>query len=146
MNLPRQYSYNPRLSLILLTFGAGLAVLTVEGLLCGGRPHGFRIWIGLVPIILGLLLTLRRLVFKCYLVLDEDALNLPTGFGRVRTTRIPYRSIERVWETRLPFTVVLTVATKQGKFEVVSTMLPDAGSYIDVGKFLHGKWTDPKPD
>jgi hypothetical protein len=86
--------------------------------------------------VVGLILTVRRLAFKCHLVLDEDALILPTGFGRVRTTRTPYTSIERVRETSLPFTTVLSVATKEGKFEVVSTMLPDARSYVEVGKFL----------
>src|SRR6267154_1641976 len=136
MNLPRQYSYNPRLSLVCLLFGGGLGWLLVGALVCGCRPHGFVLWFGLAPTILGLLVTVRRLAFKCYLVLDEDALILPTGFGRVRTIRIPYTSIERVWETRLPFTTVLSLSTKEGKFEVVSVMLPDARSYVDVGKFL----------
>jgi len=136
MNLPCRYSYNPRLPLVFLLFGGGLAWLLVGALVCGCRPHGFVLWFGLAPIILGLLATVRRLAFKCALVLDEDALVLPTGFGRVRTTRIPYTSIERVWETSLPFTTVLSLATKGGKFEVVSTMLPDAPSYVEVGKFL----------
>jgi hypothetical protein len=139
MNLPHHYSYNPRLSLLCLLFGGGLAWLIVMGIGCGCTPHGFTLWFGLAPIILGLLLTVRRLAFKCYLVLDEDALILPTGFGRVRTIRIPYTSIERVWETSLPFATVLCLATKEGKFEIVSRMLPDAGSYIDVGKFLYAQ-------
>jgi hypothetical protein len=109
------------------------------GLECGCWPHGFVLWFGLAPTILGLLLTVRGIAFKCFLVLDEDALILPIGFGRVRTTRIPYTSIERVWETSLPFTTVLSVATKEGKFEVVSAMLPNAGSYIDVGKFMYAQ-------
>ena len=107
------------------------------GLACECRPHGFVLWIGLALTILGFLLTVRRLAFKCYLVLDEDSLILPTGFGRVRTTRIPYTSIERIWETSLPFTTVLSLATKEDKFEVVSIMLPDARSYVDVVKFLN---------
>jgi hypothetical protein len=139
MNLPSQYSYNPRLSLIFLLFGGGLAWLLVRALSCGCRPHGFVLWFGLAPTILGLLVIARRLAFKCFLVLEEDALILPTGFGRVRTTRIPYASIERVWETNLPFTTVLSVATKEGKFEVVSMMLPDTRSYLDDGKFLSSR-------
>jgi hypothetical protein len=139
MNLPRQYSYNPRLSLVILLFGGGLVWLLMGALVCECRPHGFVLWFGLAPTILGLLVTVRRLAFKSYLVLDEDALILPTGFGRVRTTRIPYTSIDRVWETSLPFATVLSVATKEGKFEVVSTMLPDAHSYVDVGKFLNSR-------
>jgi hypothetical protein len=143
MNLPRQYPYNPRLSLVAFIAGAGFAWLSLMGLFCGCWPHGFSLWFGVAPIVLGLLLTVRRLVFKCYLVLDKDALILPTGFGRVRTKRVPYMSIERVWETRLPFTVVLSIATKEGKFEVVSAMLPDAGSYMDVGKFLCAQVDQP---
>ena len=145
MNLPRQYSYNPRSWLIVLLFGAGVAWIAVETLLCGCRPHRtISLLVGLSPIILGSLLTVRRLAFKRYLVLDTDALMLPTGFLRVRTARIPYMSIERVWQTRLPFAAVLSVATKEGKFDVVSAMLPDAGSYIDVGKFLSSQ-LDSKP-
>ncbi|SRR6266705_3298304 len=139
MNLPRQYSYNPRLWLIVLTFGGGIAWITAVGLLCACRPHAISLSFGLAPIILGLLLTVRRLAFKRYLLLDTDALVLPTGFLRVRTTRIPYMSIERVWQTRLPFAAVLCVATKEARFDVVSAMLPDVASYIDVGKFLNSQ-------
>jgi hypothetical protein len=143
MNLPTQYSYNPRLWMVSLTVGAGFAWLTLIGLECGCWPHGFSLWFGVLPVMLGLLMTVRRLVFKSYLVLDKDALILPTGFGRVRTKRVPYASIERVWETRLPFTVVLSVGTKEGKFEVVSAMLPDASSYVDIGKFLYAQIRQP---
>jgi hypothetical protein len=91
-------------------------------------------------IILGLLLMGRRFGFKCYLVLDKDALFLPTGLGRLRTTRIPYASIKRVWETTLVFgTTILSVATDEGKFEIVRTMLPDAGSYAEVRAFLYSQ-------
>jgi hypothetical protein len=137
MNLPSQYSYQPRLWLIALTVGAGLAWLTSAVFECGCRPHGFRLWFGLLPVMLGLLLTVRRLLLKSYLVFDKDALIVPTGFGRVRAKRVPYTSIERVRESRLPFAVFLYVVAKEGKFEIVSTMLPDANSYIDVGKFLY---------
>ncbi len=144
MNLPSQYSYNPRLWLVALTFGAGFAWLTLMGFECGCWPHGFSLWFGVLPIMLGLFATVRRFLFKSYLVLDKDALVVPTRFGRVRTKRVPYTSIERVWETRLPFAVVLSVATKEGKFEVVSTMLPDTNSYIDIGKFLYAKAGKPR--
>jgi hypothetical protein len=145
MNLPRKYSYNPRSWLIALLFGAGVAWIAVEGILCGCRPHRtITLLFGLSPIILGSLLTVRRLAFKRYLVLDTDALMLPTGFLRVRTARIPYMSIKRVWQTRLPFGAALSVATKEGKFDVVSAMLPDAGSYVAIGKFLNSQ-VDSKP-
>jgi hypothetical protein len=139
MKLPREYSYNPRLWLAFALFGGSLAWLLVGTLGCRCWPHGFILWFGLAPAILGLVLTVRRFAFKCSLVLDDNALNLPTGFGRVRTTRIPYTSIEHVWETRLLFISVLSLATKEGKFEVVSMMLPDACSYVEVGEFLNSR-------
>ncbi len=137
MNPPRRYSYNPKLRLLVLNFGAGVAWIAVATLLCACRPNTFSLSFGLVPILIGLLLTVRRLVFKRYLVLDSDALMLPTGFLRVRATRIPYKDIERVWQIRLPWMPVLCVGTKQGKFEVLSGMLPETGSYVAVGEFLN---------
>jgi hypothetical protein len=137
MNLPAQYPYNPRFRIILFVFATGLIWMALEGLLSGRWPNTTTsLLLGLGPIGLGLLLTLRRLAFKRYLVLDTDAFIVPTGFGRVRTVRIPYTSIERVWEVHLPLTAVLCVATKKGKFEIVSTLLPDAGSYIAVRELL----------
>jgi hypothetical protein len=137
MNLPRQYSYNPRSWLIVLLFGAGIAWIAVNGFLYGHRPFGIiSLMFSFGPIMLGSLLAVRRVAFQRYLVLDKEALLLPTGFLRLRVTRIPYFSIERVWQTRLPFGAVLSIATKDGKFDVVSAMLPDADSYVDIGKFL----------
>jgi hypothetical protein len=146
MNLPSQYSYHLRWRIIVFAFGVEFVYLTVMGLECNCWPHGFVLWVGVLPIILGLFAIVRRLAFKSHLTLDREAITLPTGFGRVRTERIPYASIERVWETRLPLTVILYLATKEGKFEVLSTMLPDHGSYIDVGKFLYAQVGRPGPD
>jgi len=139
MNLPRRYSYNPKLWLLVLTFGAGVAWIAAVAVQCGRSPNTFSLSFGLIPILLGLLLTVRRLAFKRYLVLDSDALMLPTGFLRVRTTRIPYMNIERVWQIRLPWMAVLCIGTKQGKFDVLSGMLPEAGSYVAVGEFLNSR-------
>jgi hypothetical protein len=41
--------------LVFLLFGGGLAWLLVGALVCGCRPHGFVLWFGLAPTILGLL-------------------------------------------------------------------------------------------
>jgi hypothetical protein len=142
MNLPQRYSYNPKSRLLVLSFGAGVAWIAVSVLLCGCRPSTFSLSFGLAPILLGLLLTVRRLGFKRYLVLDSDALVLPTGFLRIRNARIPYANIERVWQIRLLWMPVLCVGTKQGKFEVVSELLPEAGSYIAIGKFLNSRSQD----
>jgi hypothetical protein len=136
MDLPREYSYNPQLRLIFWTVGAGLAWILVLRSSSGQMPHGFGLWLGVIPIMLGLLLALRRVAVDRRLLLDKEQLVLPTGFLQRHTARIPYASIERVWRTYLPFTVVLRVATKRGKFEVVSALLPDSQSYLDVEQFL----------
>jgi hypothetical protein len=140
MNLPIQYSYNLRLPYLALGTGSGFALLAMIGLENGSWPHGLILCVGLLPIGLGLFAIVRGILFDSFLVMDKDALLVPTGLGRVRAKRIPYTSIERVWETHLPWTVVLNVATKEGKkFEVVSTMLPKASDYVDIGKFLYAQ-------
>jgi hypothetical protein len=105
-------------------------------------PHGFALWFGLFPIVLGLLLAVRRLAFTRYLVLERDELIVPTGLLRVRAARISYVNIQRVWQSSFPLMAVLEVATKEGKFEIVSGMLPDAASYLAVGDFLYSRAQD----
>src|SRR5579863_3251929 len=80
MNLPAQYSYNPQPLLIFWNLGAGSAWIVVHILSWGQMPHGFNLWFGLLPIILGLLLGARRVTVARYLLLDRDQLILPTGF------------------------------------------------------------------
>lgn len=137
MDLPRRYSYNPRLRLILSTVGAGAVWIVLQRLSCGRIPYGFSLWFGLLPIALGLLLAVRRAKAYRYLLLDRDELLLPTGFLQTRITRIPYISIERVSRIYLPGTAVLRLATKNGRFEIASTLLPDSESYLAVEKFLN---------
>ena len=54
----------------------------------------------------------------------------------MRTARIEYTSIERVWRHYLPATLVLRVATKTRTFEIVSVLLPDNESYRALEGFL----------
>lgn|SRR5579862_3009120 len=137
MNLPAQYSYNPRLRLIFAAAGAGLIWIALQRVECGRMPHGFSLWFGLLPIMGGLLLGARRFAIDRSLLFDRDELVLPTGLFQTRTTRIPYASIRRVWRTYLPGTVVLRVATKDGRFEIAATLLPDRKSYLAVEQFLN---------
>jgi hypothetical protein len=110
--------------------------------LCRCFPHGFALWFGFLQIAMGLLLAVRRLAFVRYLVLERDELIVPTGLLQVRTIRVPYLSIQRVWQSSFPLMAVLEIATKGGKFEVVSGMLPDAASYLAVGDFLYARAQD----
>ncbi len=139
MKLPRQYAYNPGWRILILTFGSGLAWISLLAFIGNHPPSPIGLSFGLLPILMGLLLTVRRLVFKRHLILDRDALMVPTGFLRIRTKRIPYMDIERVWQVRLLWANVLCVDTKQGKFEIVSTLLPETDSVIAIGAFLNSK-------
>ena len=136
MELPQQYPYNPRLRFILLVFGVGLLWIAVLWLLWGHVPTGFGLWFGLVPITLALMLGVRRISFQRYLLLDNDSMAIPTGLFQMRTARIEYTSIERVWRHYLPATLVLRVAIQTRTFEIVSVLLPDNESYRALEGFL----------
>jgi hypothetical protein len=136
MELPHEYPYNPRPRLIFLVSGVGLLWIGVQRLSWGRVPTGFNLWFGLLPVILALLLGMRRVAFDRRLLLDKDGVILPTGLLQRRTARIAYTSIERVWRHYLPATVVLRVATEKRTFEIVSVLLPDNESYRAIEEFL----------
>ena len=120
--------------------GAGITWIASPSLLWGQMPQmrWIDILLGLLPILVGLLLFIRRLAFKRHILLDSDALTVPTGFLRLRTTRIPYTTIERVSEISFLWrTASLCIATNKGRFEIFSEMLRDVGSYIEVRAFLN---------
>jgi hypothetical protein len=133
MTLPLEYTYNPKLWMILLNYSTG-AVWVALNL---SNPREIWLWIGLVPLVLALFMTLRRAAFRRVLRLDTDALVVPSGPFRLRPTLVRYVDIERVWETRLPFTVVLSISTKTGKVEVVSSMLAHRALYREIATFLY---------
>lgn len=128
---------------MIFVFAAGLIWITIMGLECNCKPHGFSLWFGVTPVAGGLVLVVRRMLFNRYLVLDTDAVILPTGFLRAQTRRIPYVDIERVWGVHALWMAVLYVGTKQGKFEVLSAMLPDSRSFLEVGNFLNHRLNPP---
>jgi len=137
MELPHQYPYKPRLRPILLLFGSGLLWIAVQWLSRGHMPTGFSLWFGLIPIALALIVGVRRISVGRYLLLDNDSMVLPTGLFQMRTARIEYTSIKRIWRHYLPFaTVVLRVATEKHTFEIVSMLLPDNESYRALEEFL----------
>jgi hypothetical protein len=88
---------------------------------------------------MALLLLVRRLALRRCLVLDTDALLLPTGFLRVRAVRIPYEGINRVWRTRLVWIDVLCLGTTRGTFEILPTLLPEPGSFTAIEQFLNAQ-------
>jgi hypothetical protein len=136
MELPHEYPYNPRPRLIFFVSGVGLLWIGVQRFSWGRMPTGFSLWVGLLPIILALLLGVRRVAFDRRLLLDKNEMILPTAFLQTSTARIAYASIERVWRHYLPATVVLRVATKKRTFEIASTLLPDNESFRALEEFL----------
>jgi hypothetical protein len=139
MQLPHEYPYNPRPRLILLVSGTGLLWIGVQRLSWGHTPTGFNLWFGLLPIMLALLVGVRRVTFDRRLLLDKEEMVLPTGFFQTGTARIAYTSIVGVWRHYLPATVVLRVATEKRTFEIVSMLLPDNESYRALEEFLNQK-------
>ena len=139
MKLPREYLYNPTWRSIAFLFGAGLSWLVLVKLTVVGRPSAFSSSLGLAPIAMALLLMVRRQALKRRLVLDKDALLLPTGFLRVRGVRIPYGEINQVWRTRLAWIDLLCLGTTRGKFEILPTLLPEPGSFTEIEQFLNSQ-------
>jgi hypothetical protein len=136
MKLPREYLYNPTWRIIAFVFGAGLSWLVLVTL---RRPSVFSLSFGLVAVAMALLLLVRRLALKRCLVLDADALLLPTGFLQIRAVRIPYEDINRVWRTRLVWIDVLCLGTTRGKFQILPTLLPEPGSFTAIEQFLNSQ-------
>ena len=136
MQLPYQCRYAPRVRLILFTFGTGIIWIAVQWLSWGNMPTGFALWFGLVPMVLSLVMGMSRIAVKRYLLLHEDAMTLPTGPFQMRTARIEYSSIHRIWRHYLPLAVVLRVATEGRTFDLNSTLLPDNQSYRTIEEFL----------
>jgi hypothetical protein len=139
MNVPHQYSYNPRPRLIFSVSGVGLLWIGVQRLSWGRMPTGFSLWFGLIPIMLALLLGVRRISSDRHILLDIDEMVLPTGFLQTSTAHISYSSIQRVWRHYLPATVVLRVATEKRTYEIVSVLLPNGDSYRAIEEFLASK-------
>jgi len=67
----------------------------------GHLPTGFNLWfslIGLIPITLALILGVRWIWVERFLLLDHESMTLPIGLFGVRTAKIEYTSIRRVWQ------------------------------------------------
>jgi hypothetical protein len=149
MEVPHQYPYNPRLWSILVLFGSGFLWIAVDWLpyvvTSTHIPTGFSLWfslIGLIPIALALLVGVRRIWIERYLLLDNDSMVLPIGLFQMRTAKVEYTSIRRVWRHYLrpyEYRFVLKVATEEQAFEILPAFLPDNESYRALEEFLNRK-------
>ena len=70
--------------------------------LVGTSALGPGLWICLVPIMLALILGVRRIAVKRHLLLGRDSMVLPKGLFQMRVAEIEYSSILRVWRYYLP--------------------------------------------
>jgi hypothetical protein len=145
MEMPHRYPYNPSLRFILLSFGYGFLWIAVDWLRWDTiPPTGFRFWhslIGLIPIAVAFIVGVRRIWVERYLLLDDDSMVLPIGLFQMRTAKIEYTDIRRVWRHYTTFYAVpiLQVATEKQTFDIVSTFLSDNESYCALEEFLTRK-------
>ena len=149
MEVPHQYPYNPPLWFILWSFAAGLLWIAADWLpywLPGGHiPTGFSFWfslVGLIPIALAFVVGVFRISFESHLLLDNDSMVLPLGLFQMRTARIEYASIRRVWRRYVrpyEYNFVLKVATEEQAFTILPAFLPDNQSYRALEGFLKRK-------
>jgi hypothetical protein len=143
MEAPHQYPYNPPVWLILLSFGSGFAWMAVDWLPLGHAPTGFKLWfslIGLIPVVWSLILGVRWISAERYLLLDRDSMVLPIGWLAIRTAKIEYTRIKRVWRHYVrPYehTYVLKVATEEQAFTILPAFLPDQKSRRGLEEFLN---------
>jgi hypothetical protein len=149
MEVPHQYPYNPPLWLILLSFGSGFLWVAADWLpywLSGGHiPSGVSFWfslVGLIPIAFAFIVGAFRISFESYLLLDDDSMVLPLGLFQMRTARVEYTSIRRVWRHYVrpyEYNFVLKVATEEQAFTILPAFLPDNESYGALEEFLNRK-------
>jgi len=138
MDLPCQFPYRPQWRVILVCFIAPAVVLAVIA-----RTHGIAELFAGFFALFALVLTARRIFLAPFLRLESDALLIPSGFLRLRSTKIPYQEIESVYEntygTKLFQMAALGLRTKQRNFEIVSTLLPDTASYVAIREFIKSR-------
>lgn len=149
MEVPHQYPYNPPLWLILLSFGSGFLWIAADWLpywLSGGHiPTGFRFWsslVGFIPLAWAFIMSVFRVSFETYLSLDHDSMVVPIGLFQMRTARIEYSSIQRVWRHYVrpyEYNFVLKLATEEQAFTILPVFLPDSESYRALEEFLNRK-------
>jgi hypothetical protein len=149
MKALNRYPCNPPLRLVFVFFGGGLLWIAAEWLQWG--PSGIGLWfslIGLIPMGFAVALGVRWIWCDRYLVLDSDSMMLPVGLFQIRTAKIEYTSIRRVWRHYIrpyEFRFVLKVATGEQVFKILPAFLPNSESYRALEEFLNGKFHENTP-
>jgi hypothetical protein len=129
-----RYSCDPPWWIIILNSATAIAVLLL--LAVGWISYPVGVVVVTLLTFLVLLLAIRRAAFRRYVELADDALLLPTGFLQMHTARIPYGTIDRVWESRWALGTVLNLQANHKKFEITCGIRLDRDAYVSVRNFL----------
>src|SRR3954470_491959 len=146
MNLPRRYSYNMRWRLVIGggAFFFACAVVFIYQLKSGEQLdfHGFRfspveskivltilLGFSIAAVIVCVLGAIRRLTNPQILELTEDAITLPEGFIKSKTSRIAYTDILRWVECRVSGQTSLYFYTAGRSYAILAHLLPNKSSY-----------------
>ena len=97
-----------------------------------------RLWLGASLGFVGMsvLLFLRRSLWRRVLTVTDDCFVVPTGFLRLRTTRLSFSSIRRVWVTEIFGTAILRVRTTDRDIEIHDLYLPDRTVFRELKRIL----------
>jgi hypothetical protein len=135
MDTPRKFSYAPPRRAILFFLAFGLGMLALSKLL----PSRIAAAIAILPLIVAVGGTLRRLVAPAFIELGQDAILLPFGFLQIRKTKIPYARIERVWEDSFQGRQVLYLWSGGRRFSVNSMLLVDSSSFSAIKDLVNSQ-------
>jgi hypothetical protein len=134
MERQRYFAYGPQWRFILCLFAAGFVLLFLAFLHV--VSFGVGVALGIVPLGLALVATLRRLLFRRFIELGQDTFLVCTGVLQARARRIAYADIQETCEAVTGRMKVLTLKTKEGDVEISSTLMPDMSSYTLVAQCL----------
>jgi hypothetical protein len=159
MKLPAQYPYNPN-------WRGALGFLVASGGFCGTMIYtamhnraGLKINHGLITLgpggatrfywgnagvfglftLLSLLAVWRGIFRRQVLVLETDAILLPTGFLQTHKTRILYADIQGYSEMKYPNQTTLKLAVNGRNYGLHATLFPHPANYIAVRNFVLSK-------
>ncbi|HMJ63948.1 MAG TPA: hypothetical protein VK615_01260, partial [Candidatus Binatia bacterium] len=138
-----EYPYNPRWSAIAAAaaffalcaaFMGYKAAHNEAGLIINGLielgPTGATVFYWVIAgasacfVLMAILLTLRRLARPRTLVLDDDALLLPSGCFQTRVDRINYSDISQVLERQVAGQTLLYIIANGLQFTIAESLLP----------------------
>jgi hypothetical protein len=155
MQLPCRIPYNPKwgmIALAILFFGACSVFMALEamnnnaGLIINGvitlDPNGATLFYWVISalgagfVLMGLLLTGRRIISHQVLDIGTEELLLPWGFMQRKTATIIYADIDKVTEVDVSGQKFIYVTAKGLRYTITASLFPDKKTYEEVKSFL----------